>query len=452
MRTRCGFSIYLVKINNKFMKKPIIYFVISAIIFASQAQNKVTYATIEKLAKKVEPKVIEWRHHIHQNPELSNREFKTAEMVTKHLKSLGIEVQTGVAHTGVVGLLKGGKPGPVVALRADMDALPVVERVSIPWASKAITTYEGVETGVMHACGHDTHVAILMGVAEMLSSMRADLKGTVKFIFQPAEESAPKGEEGGAELMVKEGVMENPKVDVIFGLHINSQQHVGHIDYRPDGIYAAVNDMKITVKGKSAHGAKPWLSVDPVVTAAQIITNLQTVVSRNVDVTKNAAVVTIGSIHGGNRSNIIPEQVEMLGTVRTLSESDQALVKERINQIVTHTAQAMGAEAIVELPYAASYPVTLNDEKLTAQVLPTLERVAGKDNVHLVPPETGAEDFSFFANLVPGFYFKIGGCPVDIDLANSAPHHTPDFYVDDAAMMTGLLTMTNLVIDYMAVK
>ncbi len=434
------------------MKKSIICLFITIITLSGQAQDQASYITIEKLAKNIEPKVIEWRHQIHQNPELSNREFKTAEMVAKHLKSLGIEVQTGVAHTGVVGLLKGGKPGPVVALRADMDGLPVVERVPIPWASKVVTTYEGVETGVMHACGHDTHVAILMGVAEILSSMKADLKGTVKFIFQPAEESPPKGEEGGAEMMVKKGVMENPKVDVIFGLHINAQEKVGHIDYRPGGIYAAVNDLKITVKGKSSHGAKPWLSVDPVVTAAQIITNLQTVVSRNVDVTENAAVVTIGSIHGGNRSNIIPEQVVLVGTVRTLSASDEVMVKERINQIVTHTAQAMGAEAVVELPYTAHYPVTFNDEKLTAQMLPTLERVVGKDHVHLVPPATGAEDFSFFANEVPGLFFKIGGCPADVDLAQSAPHHTPDFYVGDAALITGLLSMTNLVIDYMGVE
>tara|TARA_B110000046_G_scaffold28502_1_gene29518 strand:- start:1254 stop:2555 length:1302 start_codon:yes stop_codon:yes gene_type:complete len=404
---------------------------------------------LENQLKEVEQKVIDWRRDIHQNPELGNREFRTAALVAKHLQSLGIEVQTKVGITGVVGVLKGGQPGPVVALRADMDALPVLERTPVSFASKATTVYDGKETAVMHACGHDSHVAILMGVAEILSGMQKELKGTVKFIFQPAEEGAPKGEEGGAELMVKEGALNNPKVDVIFGLHINAQLEVGKITYRPGGMFAGVGDMKITVKGKSSHGAEPWSSIDPIVVSAQIINNLQTIVSRNVNVTRNAAVVTIGAIHGGNRSNIIPEQVEMLGTVRTLSESDEKLVFERIRQIVTKTAEANGTEAILELPYSSHYPVTFNNIALTAKILPSLQKSTGTENVILVPAETGAEDFSFFANEVPGFYFYVGALPKGKDPEASAPHHTPEFYLDESGFITGVNAMVNLVVDYM---
>jgi len=407
---------------------------------------------LERKFKDIEQKVIDWRRDIHQNPELGNREFRTATLVAKHLRSLGMEVKTEVGVTGVIGVLKGGQPGPVVALRADMDALPVLERTPISFASKATTFYEGKETAVMHACGHDSHVAILMGVAEILSGMQKELKGTVKFIFQPAEEGAPKGEEGGAELMVKEGALNNPKVDVIFGLHINAQVEVGKITYRPGGMFAGVGDMKITVKGKSSHGAEPWSSVDPIVVSAQIINNLQTIVSRNVNVTKNAAVVTIGAIHGGNRSNIIPEQVEMLGTVRTLSEADEKLVFERIRQIVTKTAEANGTEATLELPYSSHYPVTFNNIALTAKMLPSLQKSTGAENVVLVPAETGAEDFSFFANEVPGFYFYVGALPKGKDPETSAPHHTPEFYLDESGFITGVNAMVNLVVDYMEMK
>ena len=407
---------------------------------------------LERNFKDIEQKVIDWRRDIHQNPELGNREFRTATLVAKHLRSLGMEVKTEVGVTGVIGVLKGGLPGPVVALRADMDALPVLERTPISFASKATTFYEGKETAVMHACGHDSHVAILMGVAEILSGIQKELKGTVKFIFQPAEEGAPKGEEGGAELMVKEGALNNPKVDVIFGLHINAQVEVGKITYRPGGMFAGVGDMKITVKGKSSHGAEPWSSVDPIVVSAQIINNLQTIVSRNVNVTKNAAVVTIGAIHGGNRSNIIPEQVEMLGTVRTLSEADEKLVFERIRQIVTKTAEANGTEATLELPYSSHYPVTFNNIALTAKMLPSLQKSTGVENVVLVPAETGAEDFSFFANEVPGFYFYVGALPKGKDPETSAPHHTPEFYLDESGFITGVNAMVNLVVDYMEMK
>ena len=416
---------------------------------AAMAQQNSSRDLISDHVNKIEEKVINWRRDIHQHPELGNRESRTAALVAKQLQSLGLEVKTNVAVTGVVGILKGGKPGPVIALRADMDGLPVTENNNLPFASKVRTTYNGQETGVMHACGHDAHVAILLGVAEILSGMKKELRGTVKFIFQPAEEGTPKGEEGGAELMVKEGVLDNPKVDVIFGLHVNAQLEVGKINYRPGGMFAGVGDMKITVKGKPSHGAEPWSSVDPVLVSAQIIYGLQTVVSRNVNITENAAVVTIGSIHGGNRSNIIPEQVEMLGTVRTLTDADEALVFRRIREIVDHTAKAAGATATLELPYSSHYPVTFNNEALTAAMLPTLQRSAGKENVILTPPETGAEDFSFFAQKVPGLYFYIGVLTPGKDKKDSAPHHTPGFLVDESGFKTGLRTLSNLVLDYM---
>ena len=420
--------------------------------FVAGAQNDARRKSINQGVDKIEQKVINWRRDIHEHPELSNREVRTAALVAEHLKSLGMEVTTGVAKTGVVAILKGGKPGPVIALRADMDALPVIERTDVPFASKAKGVYNGQEVGVMHACGHDSHVAILMGVAEILTGMKKDIKGTVKFIFQPAEEGAPKGEEGGAELMVKEGVMENPKVDVIFGLHINAQVEAGKITYRPEGMFAGVMDMKITVNGVSSHGAEPWSSVDPIVVSAQIINSLQTIVSRNVNITENAAVVTIGAIHGGNRSNIIPENVEMLGTVRTLSDYDENLMKERITAIVTKTAEAAGTTAVVELPYSAHYPVTFNNVALTEKMLPSLQQSAGRENVILVPPETGAEDFSFFAQKVPGLFFYIGGSPKGKDPKTSAPHHTPEFYLEESGFRTGVNALTNLVFDYADLK
>lgn len=371
----------------------------------SFGQNDSRRAKVTQSVNQIEQKVIAWRRDFHEHPELGNNEVRTADIVAKHLQSLGIEVKTGVAKTGVVGILKGGKPGPVVALRADMDGLPVIERTPVPFASKVKTTYNGQQVGVMHACGHDTHLAILMGVAQVLSSMKNDLKGTVKFIFQPAEEGAPQGETGGAERMVKEGVLANPAVDVVFGLHINSQTEVGKITYRPGGTMAAVNDMRITVKGRSAHGAYPWSSIDPVVVSAQIINNLQSIVSRNLDVTENAGVVTIGSIHGGNRSNIIPEQVVMEGTVRALSKEDEKMLIERIKQVVTKTAESAGATADVVIPFTTHYPVTFNDIALTEKMLPSLQKTAGTENVQLKAAVTGAEDFSFFQEKVPGLFF-----------------------------------------------
>ncbi|MEZ4802355.1 MAG: amidohydrolase [Gelidibacter sp.] len=432
--------------TNKFYIFFISFFLIVNI---AHSQTKNHSEAIGKAADQIEQKVINWRHDIHQNPELGNREFRTAELIAKHLKSLDMDVQTKVGVTGVVGILKGGQPGPVVALRADMDALPVEEKNDLPFASKVKTTYNGKETFVMHACGHDGHVAILMGVAEILSKMKKDLKGTVKFIFQPAEEGGPKGEEYGAELMVKEGVLENPKVDVIFGLHMDAGTEVGKISYRSGGIMAGVNDMKIIVNGKPAHGSSPWVGVDPIVVSAQIINNLQTIVSRNVNLTENAAVVTIGAINGGNRSNIIPEQVEMLGTVRTFTNGDETMIANRIRQIVEKTAEAAGATASVELPYTTRYPVTTNDEKLTAEMLPTLQKSVGKENLILIPAITGAEDFSFFAQKVPGLYFFIGGLTKGKDPKTAGDHHTPQFLIDDSSFKTGVNAFCNLVFDYM---
>lgn len=415
---------------------------------ASLAQTEKNRQIIKSKTDAKEQKVIAWRRDIHEHPELSNREFRTADIIAKHLQSLGIETKTGVAKTGVVGILKGNLPGPVIALRADMDALPVLEDNSLPFASKVKSEYSGKEVPVMHACGHDTHVAILMGVAEILSSMKKDLKGTVKFIFQPAEEGAPAGEEGGAYLMIKEGVLENPKVDVIFGLHIASGKEVGTISYRPGGSLASVNDMKIVVKGMPSHGAMPWLSVDPIPVAAQIILSLQTIVSRNIDITKNPAVITIGSIHAGNRSNIISNQVEMLGTVRTLSPEDEKKVIKRINEIATLTAQAAGATAVVELPYSAHYPVTFNNVELTNRMLPSLYKTAGQANVQLMNPATASEDFSFYSEKVPGLFFSLGGMPKGMDPDKAGPHHTPQFLIDESGLKLGVQALCNLVFDY----
>jgi len=399
-------------------------------------------------AGKIEKKVIQWREDIHQNPELGNREVRTAALIAKHLRSLGMDVKINVAVTGVVGILKGDKPGPVIGLRADMDALPITEKTQVPFASIAKGIYNGQETGIMHACGHDAHVAILMGVAEILAGMKKDLNGTVKFIFQPAEESPPKGEKGGAELMIEEGVLENPKVDVMFALHMNAQVEVGKITYRPGGFFAAAVDFRIIVKGKGTHGAEPWSGVDPIVVSAQIINSLQTIVSRNVNVTENPAVVSIGSIHGGNRFNIIPEQVEMIGTVRTLSNADEEMVYNRLKMIAEKTAEGEGASALVELPYTGHHPVMVNDEKLTAMMLPSLQKTAGTQNVILVPAETGAEDFSHFAQKVPSLYFYIGGLPKGKDKKISAPHHTAEFFIDESGFKTGINALCNLVFDY----
>jgi amidohydrolase len=429
--------------------KRVLTLILAGFALNTFAQNDALKQKAATKADAIEKKIIDWRRDFHEHPELGNQEFRSAEIIAKHLKSLGIDVKTSVAKTGVVGILKGGKPGPVVALRADMDGLPVPERTPLPFASKVKAQFNGEQVNVMHACGHDTHMAILMGVAEVMASMKNDIKGTVKFIFQPAEEGPPFGEEGGAELMVKEGVLENPKVDAIFGLHINAQTEVGKISYRPGGTMAAVNDMKITVKGRQAHGAYPWSSIDPIVVSAQIVNALQTIVSRNLDVTENAGVVTIGSIHGGLRSNIIPEEVVMMGTVRNLSRADELMFIERIKTIVTKTAEAAGATAEVKIPFSVRYPVTYNDPSLTTKMLPTLEAVAGKNNILLKPAVTGAEDFSFFQEKVPGLFIFLGGMPKGQDPLKTASHHTPDFFIDESGFTLGVKALTNLTLDYM---
>ncbi|GAB2530184.1 amidohydrolase [Rufibacter soli] len=418
-----------------------------ALTHTAQAQTNNLHAQIDLMANKLEPKVIQWRRDFHQNPELSNREVKTAEKIAKHLKSLGLEVKTGVAKTGVIGILKGGQPGPVVALRADMDALPVTERNSLPFASKVRTTFNNQEVGVMHACGHDAHVAMLMGVAEVLSSMKKDLKGTVKFIFQPAEEGSAPGQVGGAKLMVQEGVLESPKVDAIFGMHIRSDVEVGTITYRPQGMMASSDNFKITVKGQQAHGGTPWMGVDPIVTSAYIVTALQTIVSRQLDVTNAGAVVTVGAINGGVRANIVPSQVEMIGTIRALDVPMQQQIHERLKKTVTSIA--IGAGATAEVQIQEMTPVTYNHEKLTAHMLPALQRVAGQNQVKLTKPVTIAEDYAYFQQKVPGLYLFLGGMPKGQDPAKAPSHHTPDFYIDESGLKLGVKAMSALALEYL---
>lgn len=413
---------------------------------ASFAQKGATLS-VDKKADAIESKVIEWRRHLHEHPELSNREFKTAEYVTAHLQSLGLEVKTGVAKTGVVGILRTGKPGPTIALRADMDGLPVVERVDLPFASKAKSTYLGQEVGVMHACGHDTHVAMLMGAAEILSGMKSQLKGTIVFLFQPAEEGAPPGEEGGAKLMVKEGVLDNPKVDAVFGLHINSGTEVGKLRYKPGGEMAAADIFNIKVKGKQTHGSTPWTGIDPITTSAQIIMGLQTIISRQTELTKEAAVISVGKITSGVRNNIIPEEAEMTGTIRTLDTAMQRIIHDKIRHVATTIAESAGATAEVEI--IKGTPITYNDPTLTAKMLPTMERTAGKDNVLLSEAITGAEDFSFYAEKVPGLFIFVGGMKKGQDPKTAPPHHTPDFYIDESGMKLGVKLLCNLAIDYL---
>lgn len=426
------------------MKNILSLLIFSLITISLSGQSSNLKEMIDKRANELEEQVIEWRRYFHENPELSNRESETAKKIAAHLNSLGLEVETGIAHTGVVGILKGGQPGPVVALRADIDALPVIERTDVPFKSTVMGEYQGNEVGVMHACGHDTHIAILMGVAQILTEMKDDLKGTVKFIFQPAEEGAPNGEEGGAELMVKEGVLKNPDVDAIFGLHISDDTPVGEIEYRPRGIMASVNSFDIKVTGKQAHGSAPWSGIDPIVTSAQIINNIQTIVSRSMPLTRQAAVVTVGVINGGVRNNIIPEEVTMQGTIRALDEEMRQLIFKRLETVVQNTAESNGA--IAELTINKGYPITYNDPELTAQMLPTLEETAGKENVILINAITGAEDFSFFQKEIPGLYFFIGGKAPGREASG---HHTPDFYIDESGLKLGVRAMSNLVIDYM---
>lgn len=419
-------------------------------LFISIGTNAQLKEKISAAIDKIEPQCIAWRKDIHQHPELGNREFRTAKLVAEHLKKLGLEVKEGVAKTGVVAILRGGKPGPCIALRADMDALPIIERTGLSYASKETAEYNGQNVGVMHACGHDTHVAMLMSVAEILSGIKNELKGTVKFIFQPSEEGPPEGEEGGAELMVKEGVMDNPKVDAIFGLHIESNIEVGYIEYKPGAFMASSDWFHIKVKGKGSHGSQPWLGVDPIAISAQIIEGLQTIVSRQSQLTKAPVVITVGMIHGGVRSNIIPEECIMDGTIRTLDSKMREEVHEKIKLTATKIAEAGGATA--EVTIDGKTLVTYNTPELVKKMVPSLQTAAGTENVKEREWVTGAEDFSFYGTKAPSFFFYIGGMPKGNDPAKAPPHHTAEFFVDDAGMKTGIKAFCQLVIDYMNMK
>ena len=411
------------------------------------ADDTLTTQDIDRLAKDIEIKVIEWRRDIHQHPELGNREVRTGKLITAHLQKLGLDVQYPVGKTGVVALLKGGKPGPVVALRADMDALPVVEAVDLPFASKAKGEYEGKEVGVMHACGHDTHVAILMGIAEMFAKVKDQIPGTVKFIFQPAEEGPPRGEEGGAALMIKEGALENPKPNAIFGLHVTAFMNTGTIGYRAGPMMASADILRIKVKGRQTHGSAPWSGVDPIVTASQIVLGLQTIVSRQINITSEPAVVTIGSIHGGNRFNIIPDEVELVGTIRTFNEGMRDDIHKRIKNTAEMIAASQGASAQVEIekPYA----VTINDEELTALMVPTLKRIASDANVKVIPKATGAEDFAFYLQKIPGLFYFVGITPPGTDMTKVAVNHSPKFFVDESGLLLGIRSLAALAVDYL---
>ena len=404
----------------------------------------------ERIAQSVaaiEQQVVSWRRDIHQHPELSNREFRTSKKVAEHLQRLDLEVRTQVAHTGVVGMLRGGLPGPVVALRADMDGLPVVERTGLPFASKARGQYEGREVGVMHACGHDTHVAILMGAAEVLAGVRDELPGTVVFIFQPAEEGAPRGETGGAKLMIEEGALENPSVDAIMGLHISQSAAVGTAMYRALGIMASAQRFDIEITGSQTHGARPWAGVDPIVVAAQVVNGLQTIVARQIDITQHPVVVTVGMIQAGVRNNIVPETATLSGTIRTFDPDIRALVHQKIRRTVTNIASSQGATATIDID--PGVPVTYNDPQLTEQMAPTLKEVYGQDGVTISIPVTGAEDFSFYQEQVPGFFFYIGGRPEGVPIEKAIPNHSPFFDADEGALKPAVHAMSRLAVDFL---
>ncbi len=425
------------------MRLRFVFVILSLTIGLSHAQD----ASLEKSIADIEPKLIEWRRDFHSHPELGNQEIRTAGIIAAHLRSLGILVQENVAKTGVVGILKGNLPGPVMALRADMDALPVTERTPLDFKSTVMVNFKGNETGVMHACGHDSHMAILMATAEVLAKHKKDIQGTVKFIFQPAEEGVfGEGIEFGADLMVKEGALKNPTVEVIFGLHIDSKVSVGDIEYKPGPTMAGVDQFYITVRGQQTHGAKPWGGIDPIAAASQIVIGLNTIVSRSVNLVENPAVVSLGSIHGGNRHNIIPEEVKLVGTIRTLDPEQRALVHKRIKEVAENIAKSAGAEAKVFIE--SGYPVTVNNPELTKTMLPSLQNAIGQSSVSERPVVLGAEDFSYFAREVPGLFFFLGGMEVGKSSFEVAGNHTPDFYLDESGFINGVKAFCQLILDY----
>jgi amidohydrolase len=429
------------------MKK--IFFLLLVLASAHSFAQNPWQSVIDSKSKAISPKLVEWRRHIHQNPELGNREVKTQQYIANHLRSLGIEVKL-LAKTGVLGVLVGGKPGPVIALRADIDGLPVKERVDVPYKSNVIAEYQGNQVPVMHACGHDTHTSILMGTAEVLASMKKDIAGTVKFFFQPAEEGPPVDEEGGAPLMIKEGVMDNPKVDAVFGLHIASSLEIGKIKYKSGSMMASSDWFTIKIKGKQTHGSTPWTGIDPIVVGTQIINNLQTIVSRQEDLTIAPVVITVGKFHSGVRANIIPETAELEGTIRTLDSKMQKDVHEKMKQVAKKVGEAWGAE--VDINIETKTLVTYNDPALVAAMVPSLEKAAGKENVTPGIWTTGAEDFSYFGEKAPAFFFNLGGMPKGTDPAKAAPHHTPDFYIDDSMLDVGVKAFCNIVFDFATKK
>jgi amidohydrolase len=430
------------------MKKFTLLLLLQTLSLCLFAQNEKEKKYIDKKADEVEAQVITWRRYLHEHPELSNREVETGKYIAAYLKTLpGVEVREKVANNGVVAIIKGEKAGPVVALRADIDGLPVTERANLTFASKVKTQYNGQEVGVMHACGHDTHVAMLMGAATVLSGMKKDIQGTVVLLFQPAEEGAPPGEQAGAFLMIKEGVLDNPKVEAAFGLHIGSGLEVGKLEYKVGGMMAASDMFKIKVKGKQTHGASPWAGIDPIVVSAQIIMGLQTIISRQSDITNEAATITVGQINGGVRNNIIPETCEMVGTIRTLDNKMRDEIHNRIKKTATNIAEASGAEAEVEI--ISGYPVVVNSIDLARKMIPSMEQAAGGEaNVRVTKARLGAEDFAYYAQKVPALFMSIGGKEKGKSASEAFPHHTPDFYIDESGMKLGVKAFCYFVMDY----
>ena len=418
------------------------------LLATSQVSAAVSDGALEDAARAADAQVVEWRRDIHQHPELGNREFRTAQKVAEHLRSLGLEVKTGVAHTGVVGILRGGRPGPAIALRADMDALPVTEQVDLPFKSVATAEYRGETVGVMHACGHDAHTAILMGTAQVLAGLRKDLPGTVLFVFQPAEEGPPDGERGGAVLMLEEGIFEAVKPEAMFGLHVSASLATGTIGLRTGPMMAASDSYRIVIRGRQSHGARPWAGVDPIVVAAQVVMGMQTIVSRQTDITRYPAVLSVGAIKGGIRSNIIPDEVELVGTLRTFDPAVRQQIIERMTRTAVDIAHSAGATATVEIG-PQPIPVLVNDEALAARVRPSLERVAGAGRIVQIPYLTSTEDFAFYAQRVPSLFFNVGVTPAGVDPVQVAGVHSPLFKLDEAALPIGLRAMLAVAVDYL---
>jgi len=423
---------------------------LTCLFLAAQTDLSKMRAAITTAADKVESKSIAWRRDFHEHPELGNREVRTSKIIAAHLKQLGLEVKEGVAKTGVIGILKGGKPGPCIALRSDMDALPIQEKGNLPYASKVRSNYNGTDVPVMHACGHDVHMAILMSVAEVLVGLKNELRGTVKFIFQPSEEGPPDGEEGGAPLMIKEGVMDDPKVEAIFGLHLQPNVEIGKIEYKPGAFMASSVWFHLVVNGKGAHGSTPWLGIDPIQTAAQIIEGFQNIVSRQSELTKAPVIITVGKIHAGTRNNIIPENCVLDGTLRTLDQDMQADALEKMKRTAEKIAEANGGTA--NFSWEEKTAITYNDPALVQRMLPSLKTAIGEKNLREREWTTNAEDFAYYGRKAPAFFFDLGGMSIVNEQKKAPSKHTADYYIDEACMKTGVKVFCNLVIDYFNTK